>query len=58
MSKQTSPLKRAMQLYRAYKTTTPEYQALARQLGYESSGDLNARFSRELSQRAFGPWTK
>jgi hypothetical protein len=44
-------LQQAARLYNQYKTTTPQYKALAAQLGYPSSGDLNAYFSRRRSAK-------
>lgn len=41
----------AFSLYIQYKTTTPAYKALAAQLGYQSSGDLNAVFCRRLNDK-------
>ena len=41
----------AFSLYIQYKTTTPAYKALAAQLGYASSGDLNAVFCRRLNDK-------
>lgn len=45
----TTAYDRAFRLYKQYKTTTAEYKALAAQLGYESSGDLNAVFNKRLN---------
>lgn len=48
-------INQAFRLYRQYKTTTPQYRALATDLGYTSVGDLNSVFCarlNELEQRA------
>ena len=37
-------LQQAFRLYKQYKTTTPQYKALALLLGYESTGELNRAF--------------
>jgi hypothetical protein len=37
-------LQQAFRLYKSYKTSTPEYKALAAHLGYASTGDLNRHF--------------
>jgi hypothetical protein len=43
-------LKKAVQLYKQYKTTSPEYRAIAAQMGF-TSGDLNAYINRLLWSR-------
>lgn len=46
----TSKLNQARRLYRAYRTTSREYRALAAALGYEP-GDLTRRFNAECAAR-------
>jgi len=48
MSKQPALMTKAFRLYRAYKTTTPEYRAIAAQLGYTPL-DLNAVMNARLN---------
>lgn len=50
----TSALNQARRLYRAYRTTSREYGALAASLGY-TRGDLNKRFSAEAGAPSLRP---